>query len=159
MPNTRPQCTSVPGMVPIMLAAPISRRRRLVEACRIAHRPLDQVVEQGERDIDQQQAGDRLVDAALVTQRAGQRDPQRRRRSCRRAAIASCTTERRRIRQQQRRRSGGERRRSRSAPSPPMIIEPSCAGSAVHSAVRISGAARVSVFCSENQEPNEPWYM
>ncbi len=44
----------------------------------------------------------------------------------------------------------------RSAPSPPMITMPSCAGSAVHSAVRISGAARVSVFCQENQVPNAP---
>ena len=46
-----------------------------------------------------------------------------------------------------------------SAPSPPMMTMPSCAGSAVHSAVRISGAARVSVFCQENQVPNAPWYM
>ena len=46
-----------------------------------------------------------------------------------------------------------------SAPSPPMITRPSCAGSAVHSAVRMSGAARVSVFCQENQVPNAPWYM
>ena len=46
-----------------------------------------------------------------------------------------------------------------SAPSLPMITMPSCAGSAVHSAVRISGAARVSVFCQENQVPNAPWYM
>ncbi len=44
----------------------------------------------------------------------------------------------------------------RSAPSPPMITMPSCAGNAVHSAVRISGAARVSVFCHENQVPNAP---
>ena len=43
-----------------------------------------------------------------------------------------------------------------SAPSPPMITMPSCAGSAVHSAVRIKGAARVSVFCHENQVPNAP---
>ena len=43
-----------------------------------------------------------------------------------------------------------------SAPSPPMITMPSCAGSAVHSAVKISGAARVSVFCQENQVPNAP---
>ena len=43
-----------------------------------------------------------------------------------------------------------------SAPSPPMITMPSCAGSAVHKAVRISGAARVSVFCQENQVPNAP---
>ena len=46
-----------------------------------------------------------------------------------------------------------------SAPSPPMMTMPSCAGSAVHSAVRIRGAARVSVFCQENQVPNAPWYM
>ncbi len=46
-----------------------------------------------------------------------------------------------------------------SAPSPPMMTMPSCAGSAVHNAVRISGAARVSVFCQENQVPNAPWYM
>ncbi len=43
-----------------------------------------------------------------------------------------------------------------SAPSPPMITMPSCAGSAVHNAVRMSGAARVSVFCQENQVPNAP---
>ena len=47
----------------------------------------------------------------------------------------------------------------RSAPSPPMITMPSWAGSAVHSAVRIKGAARVSVFCQENQVPNAPWYI
>ena len=29
----------------------------------------------------------------------------------------------------------------------------------VHSAVRMSGAARVSVFCQENQVPKAPWYM
>src|SRR5271167_4573122 len=37
-----------------------------------------------------------------------------------------------------------------SAPSPPMITMPSCAGSAVHSAVRMRGAARVSVFSWQN---------
>ncbi len=46
-----------------------------------------------------------------------------------------------------------------SAPSPPMITMPSWAGSAVQSAVRISGAARVCVFCHENQVPKAPWYM
>ena len=46
-----------------------------------------------------------------------------------------------------------------SAPSLPMITSPSRAGSAVQSAVRISGAARVSVFCHENQLPNAPWYI
>ena len=33
------------------------------------------------------------------------------------------------------------------------------AGSAVHSAVRMRGAARVSVFCQEKAVPNAPWYM
>ena len=47
----------------------------------------------------------------------------------------------------------------RSAPSPPMITMPSWAGSAVHSAVRISGEARASVFCQENQVPNAPRYI
>ncbi len=45
------------------------------------------------------------------------------------------------------------------APSPPMIIRPACAGSAVHSAVRMSGDASVSVFWVENQVPNEPSSM
>jgi hypothetical protein len=40
-----------------------------------------------------------------------------------------------------------------------MMISPSRAGNAVHSAVRMSGAARVSVFCHENQLPNAPWYI
>jgi hypothetical protein len=43
-----------------------------------------------------------------------------------------------------------------SAPSLPTITRPSRAGSAVQSAVRISGAERSSVFCSENQLSNEP---
>ncbi len=46
-----------------------------------------------------------------------------------------------------------------SAPSLPMMMRPNRAGRAVHSAVRISGAARVSVFWNENQLPNAPWYM
>ena len=43
-----------------------------------------------------------------------------------------------------------------SAPSLPMTTRPSRAGSAVQSAVRIRGAARVSVFCHENQLPKAP---
>ena len=46
-----------------------------------------------------------------------------------------------------------------SAPSPPMMTMPSWAGRAVQRAVSISGAARVSVFCQENQVPNAPWYI
>ncbi len=45
---------------------------------------------------------------------------------------------------------------STSAPSPPMTISPARAGSATHNAVSISGAARCSVFCHENQSPNAP---
>src|SRR5450631_2647876 len=45
---------------------------------------------------------------------------------------------------------------STSAPSPPMMMSPARAGSATHSAVSISGAARVKVFCHENQSPNAP---
>src|SRR5437764_12716827 len=37
-----------------------------------------------------------------------------------------------------------------------MMISPARAGSATHSAVSISGAARCSVFCHENQSPNAP---
>ncbi len=46
-----------------------------------------------------------------------------------------------------------------NAPSPPMIINPVCAGSAVQSAVRMSGAARVIVFWIENHDPTEPTTM
>ena len=50
--------------------------RRLVETGRIAHRALDQMVEDREPDIDQQQARDRLVDAAILPERARKRDPE-----------------------------------------------------------------------------------
>ena len=46
-----------------------------------------------------------------------------------------------------------------SAPSPPIITSPSRAGTAVQRAVSISGAARRSVFCTENEVPNEPRYI
>ncbi len=83
-------------------------RRRLVQARRIAHRPLDQLVEDRKRDIDQQQARDRLVDAAIVLQAPGQRDPQP---ASRHAGHdhGELHDDRRRIRQRQRRRGGGER--------------------------------------------------
>ncbi len=42
------------------------------------------------------------------------------------------------------------------APSPPSTTSPRRSGSAVASAVSISGAARWSVFWKENQVPNEP---
>ena len=52
------------------------RRGRLVEAARIAERPLDELVQNGDRDVVQQQAGNRLVDAAPVAQCPDQCDPQ-----------------------------------------------------------------------------------
>ena len=43
-----------------------------------------------------------------------------------------------------------------SAPSPPMTRSPARAGIAVHNAVSINGAAWVSVFWTENHDPNDP---
>ncbi len=45
------------------------------------------------------------------------------------------------------------------APSPPMTTRPSRAGSATHSAVSSSGAARDSVFWIENQLPKPPRHI
>jgi hypothetical protein len=50
--------------------------RRLVETRWIAQRSLDEMVHQRDGDVGEQQAGDRLVDAAPLAQRAGQRDPE-----------------------------------------------------------------------------------
>jgi hypothetical protein len=50
--------------------------RGLVEARRIAQRTLDDVVEDGDGDIGEEQARDRLVHAAVLPERAGQRDPE-----------------------------------------------------------------------------------
>ena len=50
-------------------------RRGLVEARGIAHRPFDEMVQERDGDIDEEQAGDRLVDAAIMAQAADQRDP------------------------------------------------------------------------------------
>jgi hypothetical protein len=43
--------------------------RRLVEAGGVAHRALDQMVEDRERDVDQQQARNRFIDAAVLPER------------------------------------------------------------------------------------------
>src|SRR5439155_18718856 len=52
------------------------RRRGLVEARGVSQRPLDDVIEERHGDVRQQQARDRLVDAPILTERAGQRNPQ-----------------------------------------------------------------------------------
>ena len=75
MPKTRPQCTSRPGSVPEHVGVADRGGRGLVQARRVAQRALDEVVEQRDRDVGEQQAADRLVDAAVLAQRAGQRDP------------------------------------------------------------------------------------
>ncbi len=46
-----------------------------------------------------------------------------------------------------------------TAPSPPMIIKPRYPGRAVQRAVSISGAARISVFCQENEVPKAARYI
>ncbi len=44
-------------------------------------------------------------------------------------------------------------------PSPPSTTRPSRRGSAVASAVNMSGAARSNVFWNENQVPKDPRYI
>ena len=128
---------------------------RLVQAGRIAQHALHQMIEDRHADIGQHQAGDRLVDAEPRAQRAGDADPQRARRrrrpppsrpaprSDRCAPSGSAATV-------------AARPPSTTAASPPMITRPSWPGSATHSAVSSSGAARCSVFWIENQLPNAP---
>jgi hypothetical protein len=53
------------------------QRGRFVQAGRIAQRALDPVLEQGNGQVAQQQAGDGFVDAAPLPQPARQRDPHR----------------------------------------------------------------------------------
>ena len=149
----------MPGMVPIMSASGSAWVDGLFRLAGSRIDAFDQVVEDGDADIGEQQRGDGLVDAALVAQRAGEGDPGRRPPACRPPPCTSCTT------------SGGATFATgrpaaiaasppmTNAPSPPMTIRPACAGSAVHSAVSISGEASVSVFCTENQVPNEPSTM
>ena len=143
--------------MPPMRSASIERaRRRLVQRRRVAQRPFDELLEERDRGVGEQQARDRLVDAAVLAQRAGQRDPGARRppspATHTQRGADDVAGQRHRIRQRRRRRAPP----STSAPSPPMMIRPARAGSATHSAVSISGAARCSVFCHENQSPNAP---
>ena len=116
---------------------------------------FDQVLEEADGDVGQQQAADGLVDAAVLAQPAGQRDP-------RRAGHGAGDAQRPRV-PTTFAGSGsayGSAAQasppSTSAPSPPMITSPARAGIATHSAVSISGAARCSVFCHENQSPKAP---
>ncbi len=47
----------------------------LVEACRIPHGALDKMIEDRERDRDEQQARNRLIHTAVMAQAPGERDP------------------------------------------------------------------------------------
>ena len=67
-------------------------RRRLVERGRVAQRAFDQMVHQRDGDIGQQQAGDGLVDGAVVAQRSRRRRSRCRRRPCRRCPSATMPT-------------------------------------------------------------------
>ncbi len=64
MPAARPQCTSVPGMVPIMLASPIGTVDGLLAEAGSRSSAFDEEVHDGDGDVGEQQRGDRLVDAA-----------------------------------------------------------------------------------------------
>ena len=106
MPTARPQWTSMPGMSPTRKASASGVVEGLLRLAGIAQRPFDEVVHQRDGDIGHEQAGDRLVDAAIVAQRADRADPdaagehagERHQRRCRRqpGAPASARADRRR---------------------------------------------------------------
>ena len=159
MPKARPQCTSSRESLPSMLASPIGRVDGLLRLAGSRSGALDEMVHDRDGDVGQQQAGDRLVDAAVVAQRAGQRRSRAPPTSAPASAMASQHARAAAAPSSGTATAAAARPPSTSAPSPPIIIRPSRAGSATHSAVRISGAARCSVFWSENQVPKPPRYI
>ena len=82
-PKPRPQCTSSPGSWPEHVGR---RRSACVEGLfRLAGSrsgPSTRWLNSAMRDVGEQQARDRLVHAAVLAQRAGQRDPRAARRAC-----------------------------------------------------------------------------
>ena len=77
MPAARPQCTIGAGDRADAVGIADRHGRRLVGRGRIAQRALDEEVHDGDGDVGEQQRGDRLVDAAIVPQPAGEADPDR----------------------------------------------------------------------------------
>ena len=67
------------------------QRGGLVQARRVAQRSLDDLVHERDGDIGQQQARDRLVDAAILPERADAADPERRPTSAAASAISGST--------------------------------------------------------------------
>ena len=131
-----PRCPGWPGACP----RPDRARRRLVQARRVAHRPLDEVLEDADGDVVEEQAADGLVDAAVARaarpERATHAPPtaSTRRRPC------AVSDDPRRCAPRARGRDRPPRAPPMtSAPSPPMMMRPSCAGRAVQSAVSMSG--------------------
>ena len=61
--------------LPTMFASPIGVVDGLLGLAGIAQRALDEEVHDGDGDVGEQQAGDRLVDAAIVAQHADEADP------------------------------------------------------------------------------------
>ena len=146
----------MPGRLPIMSASGSGRVDGLLRLAGSRIGPSTTWFITAMAIYDEQQRGNRLVDAAPVPQRAGERDQ--------RAAGGHAGDRHRHLHDDRRRAVVGERQARRhrreaaedKAPSPPMITSPICAGSAVQRAVSSSGEARSSVFCQENQEPKAP---
>ncbi len=149
-PKSRPSCTCVPGITPRCCAAARGRVPGLFRLAGSRIGPFDQVIEQGDRDVVQQQAADDGVDAAVVLQRGRDADPQAAGEHAGRGHAGRVT-------------SGGRHSGTASpaataptapmtmAPSLPITMRPARAGRAVHRPHSISGAARTRVFCHEYQ--------
>ena len=144
-------------MLPIMLASPIARVEGLFRLAGSRSGPSTRWLSSAMRDVGQQQAADGLVDAAVW------RSPPA---SAIHSAADDHAGQRHRDLHDERRRACQQRARPRPRPAAQHQRafaaddhQAERAGSAVHSAVSISGAARCSVFCHENQVPNAPWHM
>ena len=117
------------------------------------------MVHQRDGDIGHQQARDRLVDGAVVAQRADSADPDAAGDHAGHAPSARMHDERRRAGSAAAPIAAAATPPSTIAPSPPMTTRPSRAGSATQSAASSSGAARDSVFWTENQLPKPPRHI
>ena len=136
-------------------ASASERGRRLVEHLGGSRSgPSTRLLEQGDRGVREQQARDHLVDAAVLAQRTGERNPGSRRRSSPPRTARRC---RRRCPAVQRRTAAPPRRAAEDEGALAADdVEAGARGQRDAQAVSISGAARWSVFCHENQSPNAP---